>query len=488
MHKSKIPGARKQTTVRALLPMSSSHQAANQLDTTCPHPHVSAANIARPTRLPSPPFRASPAADANQYNAAAASSPLAPSDALAPVNHDAMPAHENIVAAAQPTAVAKPTFVPRRHLPMPSRSASLLAPAAGAPADREESSSIAQAPAPSAPSHACTSAETTKLTAGNPTISQAMSEAQCGAHSVATACGAPAVCISKVALVQRTTAAAHDDVQKVPAASGQLAVVPVARCTRAATRQRALTARSKPHTSSTKPMSPAPDDSSPCDSDSIPDEDTVTANNGRQGNMGAAAQPTAAAAAALNRVGACSPAQAPAHSAPLQAIVRTAPAAACGAPAAFKGKAVPVPKTTAAAHNAAQKVPAAAGQPGTIPVARCTRAASKQRALASQPKSHTSCTQPPAPDDSSFPDPDSMSDDEQQTASNGAAAVSQRPSGLHAGSPEAVPMMMANPLYAGHRTSPQLKTGAVAHTALAAVCWCDWLCFNGCMHMTVLKQ
>lgn len=460
--------------------MSSSYQAANQPDTTSPHPHVSAANMARPTRLPSPPFRASPSLDARQYKVAASSSPQAPSLASLPVNNDAVPAHKNMVAAAQPTAAAKPTFAPSSHLSLPSRSASFLAPASGATANCEGSSSTAEDPAHSAPFQACTSAQTTNLTAGNPTIRQTMSEAQCGARSAATAYGALAACNGKVEPVQRPTAVARDAVRKVPAASGQPIIIPVAQGTRAATTQRALTSTFKPCTSSREPTFPAVDDSLSYDSSS--DDETGPASNGadHEGSLSTARAPAPSAQTTMLTAGnpkTMSKSQCGAGSA----------ATACGVPAAFHGKVAPVPRTTAAAHNAVQKVPAASGHPVPIPVARCTRAASKQRALASQPKPHTNSTQPPAifpaQDDSSFRDPHSSSDDERQTASTGAAAVSQRPGGLRAGSPEAVFVMTANPLYAGHRTSLQINTGALAHTTLAVICWCDWHCFNGCMHM-----
>ena len=134
-------------------------------------------------------------------------------------------------------------------------------------------------------------------TASNPTVALAVSKSQSAPFSAdaAAASGAPAAGNGQVSPVPRTTAEVSDIAEKMPARPAQAVMIPVAKRTRSAPQEQALSSNPpkteppKPHSpkislkppSSNRPPSPlAPDDSSPCASDSSCDDDIGSANTG----------------------------------------------------------------------------------------------------------------------------------------------------------------------------------------------------------------
>ena len=281
MRTSNIPGLAQQSTVRASLPAPSSYQAADH--PTGRHPRVSAANTARPSRIPAPPERAPPpSADACRLDAAPSSRLSTPSFAGSQVMSNAMPAQKNTAASAQPAASAEPALEPNRPL---SLRKSLLAPASGATANHEVSVSAAQAPACKAPAQACPSAQI-NMTASPTTVGEAASTVHFVELSAAAAAayGLPAACGGKVLPVLRTLAEVTDSVNKDAALPAHPAISAVAKRTRAASSQQVLSSPPKPVTSrpssAVPASSPAPGDSAACDSDSSSDDETDSPNNG----------------------------------------------------------------------------------------------------------------------------------------------------------------------------------------------------------------
>ena len=190
--------------------------------------------------------------------------------------------------------------------------------------------------------------------------------------------------------------------------------------------------------------------------------------------------PASGSGAAANHEGTVSTAQAPACNAPFQASTSAqinmtasattvdetayksqsgelsavaAAAAMCKAPAACNGKVLPVPRTMAEVTDSVTKVSAPPAHAAISPVAKRTRAASSQQGLSSPPKSVTNPPSSAMPalfsahsDSAACEDSDSSSDDDIDSPNNGAAAVSQRPSGMLVNNAKSAPIMLANPL------------------------------------------
>ena len=261
---SRIPSPLKKSSVRASPLVLASRKAAVH-DAPHPlHPHVSAASTARPSRVPSPPERAPPSASTGHLNAQ-----VVPQHPL-PVTADKLPARVDTLPSAQPTAGPKPFSVLSSRCTLPNGSANLPAPASGATANHEGTSTTAQAAACTAraPLQARTSAQT-NMTATNPSIGKAVSKSLSGSPPDAAACGAPAAYCPQVSAVPSTTPAVSAFASQLPAPSAQ----PVARHTRAASRQQMLPSAkpsAKPH-SSAMPQTVSLSD---CESDSSSDDDT----------------------------------------------------------------------------------------------------------------------------------------------------------------------------------------------------------------------
>lgn len=267
---SRIPGPSKQQPVSLFRPSSSNtpslHQAAFHVNPTPLHPLTSAADAARPSRIPSPVDRAVVSASGAAH---------LPS---LPVIADALPAQVDTLALSAPDATAKPAS-PLHRPPVPFGPAPS---ASGTMANPEESVRTAQAAACTGTAPLYThSSEQAKATSSIPAVHAAQPTAKPQSMQPMTISQStqPAATFGEAAPASRrrssplsslpapVQATAKDPIDS----SAQLAMHPVATRTRAASRQHTLA--SLPLVSSKPPSSPMPgpschDHAFPLDSDS----------------------------------------------------------------------------------------------------------------------------------------------------------------------------------------------------------------------------